>query len=142
MQKSTKWGTSTYHLTIYWVEQNLSFNQSPTCHIPSMNMGLTTNQRGLPRDLLYIPPLLVNGFLGPKPSSIQPSFNMYPTIIVQGIPKTKKETYTTRIYLNLIITNQGMSRPKQEWMPLYVFIDTLMNFPISTLKIYCVSHYY
>jgi len=28
-----------YHLKIGWVESNLSFSQSPLCHIPSMNVG-------------------------------------------------------------------------------------------------------
>jgi len=28
-----------YHLTIHMAEPNISFSQSPLCHIPSMNMG-------------------------------------------------------------------------------------------------------
>ena len=35
----TKSGTSMNHPTIDWVEPNLSFNQSPMCHILSMNVG-------------------------------------------------------------------------------------------------------
>jgi len=31
--------TSKYHPTIYWVAPNLSFNQSPPYHIPSMDVG-------------------------------------------------------------------------------------------------------
>jgi len=34
----TKLGTSMYHLTIDWDEPNISFIQSPSCHIPSMNV--------------------------------------------------------------------------------------------------------
>ena len=43
----TKFKTSMYHLTIDMVEQNISFNQLPLCHIPSMNVGShgTTNPR-------------------------------------------------------------------------------------------------
>ena len=39
MENPTKSGTSTYLPTIDWAEPNLSFNQSPPHHIPSMNVG-------------------------------------------------------------------------------------------------------
>lgn len=54
MQNQTKSRTSMYHLTIYWVESNLSFIQSQLCHILSMNVGshginqdITTTDSGI-----------------------------------------------------------------------------------------------
>lgn len=38
MQDETRSKTSTYQLTIYWAKPNLSFSQSPSCHIPTMNV--------------------------------------------------------------------------------------------------------
>jgi len=35
-----KLGTSMYHLTIDWAKPILAFHQSPSCHIPSLNLGL------------------------------------------------------------------------------------------------------
>ena len=40
MKNTTRSDTSTYHPTIDWAEKNISFSQSPLCHIPSMNVGL------------------------------------------------------------------------------------------------------
>ena len=51
MKNLTKSGTYMYHPTIDWAEPNLSFSQSPPCHIPSMNVGLTTKKLGLPHTI-------------------------------------------------------------------------------------------
>lgn len=86
MEKPTKWGTSTYHPTIYWVEPNVSFIGSPLCHIPSMNFTLTTNQTMLLR-VYHI------------------SHQNW-----SRISRPKESTYTSRIYH---ISYQGIPRPKQ-----------------------------
>ena len=39
MNIPTKLGTSTYHPTMDWVKQNLSFNQLSPHHIPNINTG-------------------------------------------------------------------------------------------------------
>ena len=56
MQNPTKSGTSTYHPTIDWAKPNLSFSQSPTCHITSMNVGSQDiNSKGFSE--IKLPPL-------------------------------------------------------------------------------------
>jgi len=81
---------STYHLTIYWVGTHIYFSQSPSCHIPSTNVGLTK-----------------------KKTRASLGFTTYPDITGQGIYRPEMLIYSTRLYYNPTIINQGIFRPKQ-----------------------------
>ena len=87
MQNPTNSETSMYHPTIYWVEPNISFSQSPPCHIPSMNVEITTKPI---RDSSGFNIYPTKGFLGPKPSSILLGF----TIILPRDSQTQKKKHT------------------------------------------------
>jgi len=75
MHKPTKSGTSTNDPTIDSFEPNIYFIQSPPCHIPNMKVGLAKKQTRASSGFTIYP---AKGFLGPKPSSIQPSFTIIP----------------------------------------------------------------
>ena len=88
-----------YHPTIRQAKPNISFSQSPLCHIPSMNVGLKTKPIQVSSGFTAIP----TRFLGPKKAwmlsnlstytvrnfqvSQSLGFIVYPTILQLRIPR-------------------------------------------------------